>query len=167
MRLGSLGVALLVVAATAGSAAARSEKTLAYPRDQAWSAAVRFLVVDERVKITDKDETAGYVVFELKDDGKLFRGSLELIVVDEDHRKAVKFVTTLEDRPSWLEVKMLERLALKLRTELGSPAPPASPRAPQDPPKDAPKDGDKKDPPAKPKEPGDINDDGPPISTTP
>src|SRR4051812_3719361 len=39
--------------------AARSEKTLAYPRDQVWPTAVRFLVVDERVKVLEKDADAG------------------------------------------------------------------------------------------------------------
>jgi hypothetical protein len=164
-----LGLALAIVAATAGSAAARAEKTLAYPRDQAWSASVRFLVVDEHVKVTDKDETAGYVVFELKDDNKTFRGSLELFQIDQDGRKAVRFVAQIEDRPSWLETKMLERLEAKLRVELGSPEPAPSPK-PKDPepPKDPPKDGDapKKDPPARHKDPDPI-DDGPPISPTP
>jgi hypothetical protein len=112
------------------------------------------------------------VVFELKDDGKTFRGSLELIVVEDDGRKAVKFVATVEDRPSYMEEKMLDRLARKLRVELGSPAPPPSPKSPGTTPKepDPPKDGDapKKDPPAqKPRDPGDINDGGPPISDTP
>ncbi len=50
-------------------ATARSEKTLAYPRDQVWPTAVRFLVVDERVKVLEKDADAGYVLFELRDEG--------------------------------------------------------------------------------------------------
>src|SRR5580658_10105497 len=100
-----LGLALVIVAAAASSAAARAEKTLAYPRDQAWSASVRFLVVDERVKVTDKDEAAGYMVFELKEEGKTFRGSLELIGMEVDGRKVVRFVAQIEDRPGWMEDK--------------------------------------------------------------
>jgi len=48
-----------VIAALAGPAWARSDRTLAYRRDQAWPAAVRFLVVDEHAKVTDKDADAG------------------------------------------------------------------------------------------------------------
>jgi hypothetical protein len=163
-----LGLALALVAATATTAAARAEKTLGYPRDQAWSASVRFLVVDEHLKITDKDETAGYVVFELKDDGKVFRGSLELIALELDGRQVVRFVANIEDRPGWIETKLLDRLEQKLRVELGTPAPPQRPREPEpkpEPPKDDPP---KKDPPKKnePKDPDPIEG-GPPISDTP
>jgi hypothetical protein len=149
-------ICLLLVLAI-NTAEARSEKTLAYPRDQAWAAAVRFLVVDEHVKVTDKDEGAGYVLFDLHDDGKSYRGSLELIVFERDGRKVVRFVVQIEDRPSWLEIKMLERLEIKLRRELGSPSP--EPTKPAPPPKDD-KDKDKPAPPPK-------DDDGPPISNTP
>jgi hypothetical protein len=164
-----LGLALAIVAATATIAAARAERTRAYPRDQAWSASVRFLVVDERVKITDKDETAGYLVFELKEENKTFRASLELIEVELDGRKVVRFVVQIEDRPHWMEDKLLERLERKLRVELGSPAPAPTPK-PKDPepPKDgdAPKDTPRKDPPPKPADPDPI-DDGPPVGPNP
>jgi hypothetical protein len=156
-------LALCLVGAAARGAEARAEKTLAYPRDQAWSAALRFLVVDERVKVTDKDADAGYVTFELKDDGKMWRGSLELVSVDQDGRKAILFVMQLADRPTWEEQQLLDRLERKLRVELGAPTPPATKKP--DPPKDEspPKDEPKK-PDAPPKS-GD--DDGPPISPTP
>jgi hypothetical protein len=134
-RLCALAAAWAVIAGAAAPAAARSEKLLAYPRDQAWPAAVRFLVVDERAKVTDKDADAGYVVFELRDDGKTFRGSLEIVSVVRDGRSAVRFVLQIADRPSWLEIAMLGRLESKLRAELGSPAPPpdAPPRKPDEP----------------------------------
>ncbi len=106
-------------------------------------------------------------MFELKDDGKVFRGSLELIAFELDGRKVVRFVANIEDRPGWIETKMLERLERKLRVELGAPAPAQHPREPRDPepPKD---DAPKKDPPPprRPKDPDPI-DDGPPISPTP
>ena len=152
-------VALALVASAGGSgreAAARSEKTLAYPREQAWSAAVRFLAVDERLRIVDKDEGAGYVLFELRDEGKLFRGSLEVIALAAPGRTLIRFVLAIEDRPSWLELAMLGRLERKLRAELGSPAPAPSPSRP----KDGAKDGAKAPPPP-------PADGGPPISPTP
>jgi hypothetical protein len=160
-------VVLAALAALATTAAARSETTLAYSRDQAWPAAVRFLAVDERLKVTDKDADAGYALFELRDEGKVFRGALEVIPVVIDGRPLIRFVVAIEDRPSWLETAMLRRLERKLRLELGAPAPPPTPRpraepGPGDPAKDRPKDGPKDTPKDTPKDDG-----GPPISTTP
>lgn len=155
--LATLAVAIAVTAGIASPASARSDKTFAYPRDQVWPTAVRFLVVDERVKVTEKDAEAGYVLFELRDDGKLFRGSLEVMTVVRDGRTLVRFVLQIEDRPSWLEIAMLARLETKLRAELGSPSPPPSPKPAPDAPKDEPK-APKPDAP---------RDDGPPVSATP
>ncbi len=159
--LATLAVALAAIAGLTAPAWARSEKTLAYPKDQVWPTAVRFLVVDEHVKVTEKDAEAGYVLFDLRDDGKTFRGSLEVMTIVRDGRTLVRFVLRIEDRPSWLEIAMLARLETKLRAELGSPSPPPSPRPDPDPPrKDAPKpDGPRPDEP----KPGD----GPPVSATP
>jgi hypothetical protein len=154
--LAALAAAVLVTGAPPASA--RSEKTLAYPRDQAWPTAVRFLVVDEHARVTEKDAEAGYVMFELRDDGKLFRGTLEVVTLVRDGRTVVRFVLQIADRPSWLEIAMLDRLERKLRVELGSPSP--APDAPPPPRKDDPKpDSPRPDPPG----PGD----GPPISPTP
>lgn len=157
--------ALAWIAVAEAPAAARSDKTLAYPRDQAWPTAVRFLVVNERVKINEKDADAGYVVFELREDGKVFRGSLEVVPVVRDGQAAVRFVLQIADRPSWVEIAMLGRLERKLRAELGSPPdPPAAPKrdAPKrdEPGRDAPRrDEPKRD------EPG--HDDPPPADLSP
>jgi hypothetical protein len=160
--IAALVLGLVALAGLAPPAWARSEKTLAYPRDQAWPTAVRFLVVDERVKVTEKDAEAGYVVFELRDDGKTFRGSLEVVTVVRDGRTLVRFVLQIADRPSWLELAMLARLEVKLRAELGSPSPP--PSKPEPPRGDK---GDRKDD-GKPDDRPDRNrGDGPPVSPTP
>lgn len=143
------------VATPAPPAEARSEKTLAYVRDQVWPTAVRFLVVDERLTIGDKDAEAGYVLFQLREDGKTFRGSLEVMTVVVEGRANVRFVIQIEDRPSWVEIAMLQRLERKLRAEHGAPSPrptkptPAPPKDP--PPEHAPR----------------PDDGGPPISPTP
>ncbi len=146
---------LLALLLWCGVADARTERTLAYPRDQAWPAAVRFIRVDQHLKVIEKDADAGYVLFELKDEGKTFRGALEVIDTVRDGRHVVRFVMTIEDRPSWLELEMLNRLEQKLKAELGSPAPAPTPK-----PKDEP-------PPPKKDEPPPKKDDGPPISSTP
>jgi hypothetical protein len=150
-----LQLAALLLSTMLGSAAwARSEKTLAYQREDAWPAAVRFLRVDEHLKITEKDADAGYVLFELKEEGKTYRGSLEVMTVTVDGRPQVKFVMQVEDRPSWLEIAMLQRLERKLRAELGSPTPPPSKKPKEE------------APPPKPEEPK-KPDEGVKISPTP
>jgi hypothetical protein len=176
-RRTGLVLGFVLAACLAGTAAptwARSEKTLAYPREQAWPTAVRFLAVDERVKITEKDAEAGYVTFELRDEGKLFRGSLEVVTLLLDGRSVVRFVLQIADRPSWLELAMLGRLERKLRAELGSPTPPPSaPPRKSDPGKDArpdparPEPGKGKDKDKDKDKDSGIHDDGPPVSPTP
>jgi hypothetical protein len=146
---------LLALVLLTGIAEARSEKTLAYQRDPAFQTAVRFLRVDAKLKVIEKDADAGYVLFEYTEEKKVFRGSLEVIETVKDNRKLTRFVITIEDRPSWVEIELLTNLERKLRAELGSPAP-----APSAPKKDEPP--SEKSPPAdKPK------DDGPPVSDKP
>lgn len=137
MRRLALASVLGLLLAT-GSADARSEKTLAYPREPAWATAVRFIRINAGFKVIEKDAEAGYVLFELHEEKKTFRGSLELIDVVKDGRKVVRFVLTIEDRPQWVEIALLTKLERKLRAELGTPAPEPTPRPRQDdPPKKA------------------------------
>ena len=154
-------IVFCLLLATSGVASARSEKTLAYPRDPAWAASVRFLRVNAGLKVIEKDADAGYVIFEFKEDKKTFRGSLELIEVVKDGRKLIRFVMTIEDRPQWVEIELLTKLERKLRDELGTPTPTPTPKDKEPPPK-------KEEPPkkAEPK-PEPPKDDGPPVSDTP
>ena len=148
-------LAIIALIFTSTAAWARSEKTLAYTREAAWPAAVRFIRVDEGLKIVEKDADAGYVLFELKEEGKTFRGSLEVMTVVVDNRSVTRFVMQIEDRPMWIEVAMLQRLERKLRAELGAPAPPPT-KKPAPPKEEAPKTDEKK-----------PEDGAPPISPTP
>ena len=150
---------LLCLVLATSTAHARSEKTLAYPREPAWAASVRFIRVNAGLKVIEKDAEAGYVIFEFKEEKKTFRGSLELIEVVKDGRKLLRFVVTIEDRPQWVEVELLTKLERKLRAELGAPAPAPTPAPKEEPPKKAePKPEPKPEPP---------KDDGPPVSDTP
>jgi hypothetical protein len=134
-------LAVAVMVAAAGVAWARSEKTVAYTFDRVWPAAVRFLRVDERLKIVEKDADAGYVLFELREEGKVFPGALELIRGEEEGRPVVRLAVKIEDRPDYVESAMLGRLERKLREELGAPTPapprPAKPPKAEPPPVDA------------------------------
>lgn len=128
MRLARIVLALALAAVASGAAAAKSDKTVVYPAEKVFATAVRFLRVDEGVKILEKDADAGYVMFELKQDGKTFPGALELVATENAGRPAVRLMLRIEDRPSYVETAMLERLERKLRAELGSEPPPVPPK---------------------------------------
>ncbi len=118
----SAAVALLALAGTAG---AKTLTTVSYPYDQVFPSAVRFLRIDEGVKVIEKDSEAGYIVFELKDDGKTFEGSFEVARVrDQEGRNAARLVVRIKDRPDYMEQGLIDRFGLKLREELGLPKPP-------------------------------------------
>jgi DNA-binding transcriptional ArsR family regulator len=125
MRHLILAVSLLCAAASA--AGARTERKTGYTYEQAWPTAVRHLRVDEGFKIVDKDQDTGYVVFELKDDGKVFAGALEVVEHEEHGRKVVKLVMTITDRPDYMEAQVLDRMLMKLRQEHGDPPRPTPP----------------------------------------
>ena len=129
---------LLVIGfvAAAATAEARSEKAVGWDMRKVFPTAVRFLRIDERATIVEKDAEAGYVLFEITDEGKRFRGALELVRLEANGRETVRLVVTIEDRPEYVEVGMLDRLERKLRKEYGNPPapPPKEPPAKKEPP---------------------------------
>jgi hypothetical protein len=142
-RIATFVLATLLVAPAAASA--RTERTFGYQADKVWPTAVRFIRVDEGAKITEKDAEAGYVMFELVDDGKTYSGALELVVADDETGPRVTIVIRIEDRPAYLEAGMLTRLEKKIRADLGSaPArkPPPEKKKPAPPEKKKPDGGD-------------------------
>src|SRR5690606_16391007 len=111
----ALAAGLALVVLSSSPAVARSERTVSHPIARVWPTAVRFLAVDERLAIIDKDAEAGYVVFELSSKGKSFRGSLELVTItDDDGRDAVRLVIVIDGRPIYTESGLLDRLLDKL-----------------------------------------------------
>jgi hypothetical protein len=115
----ALGASLLPL-----PAAAKSQKKLGYAYEQVWSAAIRFLRVDEGLEIAEKDMDAGYVLFVVAEDGKRFRGSLEIVrVTDERNQPGLLLIVGIEGRPDYMEQGILDRFETKLRAELGSPRP--------------------------------------------
>jgi hypothetical protein len=139
--LGALAAfALMIWVGPAQLAQARSERTLPYSYERAWPAAVRFLRIDEGFSITESDPDTGYVIFQIKENGRVFSGSLEVVRIEEDGREAVRIVLRIGNRPSYMESGLLTRLAQKLHTDYGDPEP--SPDQPEDTPKKG-KDGGK------------------------
>jgi hypothetical protein len=107
------------------AAEARRVGTVPYPIADVWPTAVRFLRIDHNCAIREKDEAAGYILFDYPEGGKLHKGSLELIrASDGDGREITRVVATLPDLPHYLEQLLLDKLAAKLRDDHGSPAPP-------------------------------------------
>ena len=120
--------ALLVL--LAAPAAASTERATRYRFDQVWSTSVRHLAVDEGYKIIERDAETGYVTFEMTDDGKTYRGALEVVKVAEEGRPGTRLVLHIADRPSWMEGAVLDRIVAKLYKEHGDPpAPPPPPKA--------------------------------------
>jgi hypothetical protein len=122
-----LGLAPLLLVASPASAKSSSE--LGWPIDQVFSTALRFVRVDRNCKVVDRDEPAGYLVFECPVDekdkpGVTRRGALELVRVEDRGRPVVRAQVTLTDEPRWVELRFLELLERKLRDEHGTPPPP-------------------------------------------
>lgn len=140
------GLAFALGSLAAVPAEAKSEKLLGYSPSSVWGPLVRFVRVDENLKILDRDQEAGYLIFELVQDKKTFRGSVEIVAATKDH--GVRLIIDVVDRPSYVEVAMLERLERKLYSELGpAPSPPPAPKKPKTDGKTEAKPGDKDKPP--------------------
>jgi hypothetical protein len=140
MRSGSiqrLKLAYFITAATmmalAHNAQARTERGFRYEPAKVWATALRFVRVNENLAVIDKDAEAGFILFEVREEKKIYRGSLEILTVTEQGRSFVRFVIQIADKPSYLEIAMMDRLERKLRDELGLPSP-----APSPPPKNVP-----------------------------
>lgn len=133
----SLGVVLLGIPS---GAEARSDRDFDYRWEQVWSAAVRMVRVDLRFPIVDQDESIGYLLFEYRDHGRAYPGSIELVRVEGRRREHIKVVVRIPAMPSYIEQMMLDRLARKLRDELGEPPPPPPPPREPDPPAEEPPD---------------------------
>ena len=111
------------------AALARSALVVPYPIADVWPATVRFLRVDHDYPIKEKDEPAGYLLFELSENRRAYRAALELVkTVDGDGRAATQIVCTIAELPRRYEVTLLDELSAKVRDERGAPAP--APRKP-------------------------------------
>lgn len=115
---------------------AKSNRKVSHSYKKVWPASVRFLRIDEGLQISEKDSDTGYILFSITDDGKVFSGSLEVVRrKDYSDRDAVELILQIKDRPSYMELSILDRLLLKLRAELGHPKPPpAKKKVPDEPP---------------------------------
>jgi len=101
----------------AAPAAAKTTREVPYRYQPVWATMVRFLRVDENLKVTEKDEETGYVLFQLTEGKRTFNGAAELFKVEGGTR----IILRIADRPSYMEAGLLDRFADKLHEELGDP----------------------------------------------
>jgi hypothetical protein len=128
-------------AASVGIAAAplallQTKRTLSYPYEHVWPASIRYLRVDRGFKITDKDEEAGYIMFEFTTDaGEAGSGALELVgTEDPAGRPSTSLAAMTNGGPSYLSNSLLDGVAAKVRDERGPPAAPPKKAPPEPPP---------------------------------
>ena len=100
--------------------------------DQVWGAAIRMIRVDQGYAIKDRDEAVGYFLFDYRDDGRTYPGSVELVRIEDQGGGPIRAVIQIPAMPSYIERMLLDKLQKKLISEFGEPAP--APKTPTDPP---------------------------------
>lgn len=124
-RLAVAGLFATGLLTAAHPAWARSTVDQAYPPEPVWSAAVRFLRVDMRFPVLEKDKEAGYILFDYIQDTKVYKASVELMALDDGSgRPGSRLIVTIPELPRHVEAVLLDKLMRKLKEELGAPPPP-------------------------------------------
>jgi hypothetical protein len=104
-----------------------------YGYQRTWDAAVRLVRVDNGWKVDEKDDAAGYILFQYKspESAKPTPGSLEL-VRGRDADSPVSVLAVLPQMPHYHEQLLIDALASKMRREYGDPPPPRKTPPPVD-----------------------------------
>ena len=134
-----VALAVLGAAAIVQPASAKSAYDSAYGFDRTWNAGLRLVRVDLGLKITEKDDVNGYLMFDYhspESGSKSVPGSMEFIKGKEGD---VKVIVQIAQMPGYHEQVIVDELSRKLRAEYGDP--PRKPPLPS-PPKDAGPDSD-------------------------
>jgi hypothetical protein len=111
-----------------------NRRVLSYPFEQVWPTAIRYLRIDRGFEVTDRDEQAGYMLFEFPlDGGRTGNGSVEMFATeDASGRASVSVAVNTGAGPVHLPNTLLDGIAAKVRAERGQPA--APPKQEQPPP---------------------------------
>ena len=127
--------AIVVTAALLLPAVGQAKKTEDYRHsyDQVWRAAVRLIRVDQGYPIRDRDDSIGYLLFDYRDDGRKYPGSVELIRIKDQGGGSVRAIIQIPAMPSYIERMLLDKLEKKLIDEYGEPSPPKKPEEPETP----------------------------------
>src|SRR3954454_8832951 len=114
-------VATAAIALPEGPACAKSAYDSAYGFDRTWNAGLRLVRVDLGLKVTEKDDANGYLLFDYRspESGqKAVPGSMEFIKGKDG---AVRVVVQIAQMPGYHEQVLVDNLQRKLRTEYGDP----------------------------------------------
>jgi hypothetical protein len=126
-------IAVALVAFPESSATAKSAYDSGYGFDRTWNAGLRLIRVDLGLKVTEKDDTNGYLLFvyESPESGqKAVPGSMEFIKGKDGQ---VRVVVQIAQMPGYHEQVLVDSLSRKLRNEYGDPPKkPPMPAAPKD-----------------------------------
>lgn len=107
-------------------ATARASFDSPYTLEQTYNTTLRFIRIDRAYKVTEKDPSAAYVLFEYKDTGnRVSPGAVELVA----SQQTIKVVVQLPQMPKYHEQALADGLAKKLREEYGEPPRKAPPPA--------------------------------------
>ena len=118
MRLLPLAVPALLLFLAAPATARVTEK-LEYTKKQAFNAAVRFVRVDNRYNVTEKDEDNGYLLFEYRAPGTegVKQASVEVI----EGESGALLIVQIPEMPEYHEQHVADGLVSKLRADYGEP----------------------------------------------
>lgn len=110
---------LAVLALCHGSALAKQDEVSLHSASRVWNAALRFVRVDLRHKVTEHDVDAGYLLFEYEDRGKTYPGSIECIQAGPKTYDGTRIVISIPAMPSYIERMLLNKLLQKLKEDYG------------------------------------------------
>lgn len=123
----------LMVAPTLGlilfaskAAYADASDQVGYSQKQVYSAAIRYLRIDLRYEITERDPDSAYLLFEYQPMGQNTPrfGAVEIVKLQQ----GVRMVIRLPDQPSYQEAMLRDGLLKKLHSDYGQlPAPSTGP----------------------------------------
>ena len=125
-------VGALLVLAPESPASAKSGYDSSYGFDRTWNAGLRLVRVDLGLKVTEKDDANGSLLFDYKspESGqKPVPGSMEFIRGKDG---SVRVVVQIAQMPGYHEQVLVDNLQRKLRTEYGDPPKKAPLAAPKD-----------------------------------
>jgi hypothetical protein len=110
------------IVASAPFADAKATYESPYGFDRTWNAALRMLRVDNGWKVSEKEESSGYILFDYKspESSKISQGSIELVKT-RDPQAPVSVLVQLPQMPHYHEQVLLDALASKMRREYGEP----------------------------------------------
>ncbi|PRP99048.1 hypothetical protein [Enhygromyxa salina] len=129
------GSSSTITAAVVPLALIENRRVLSYPLDQVWPTAIRYLRIDRGFEITDRDQDAGYILFQFPLEGqRIGSGSLEMFATDDAAgRASVSMSVNTGAGPVHLPNSILDGISAKVRAERGQPLPPP-PRQEEPPP---------------------------------